>query len=297
MLAISAQFNALTGKTYERYGRWLAPAATAFLVAAIGWMLARLVWALMPAPASAQWRPAPVPVSVSGTRSGPNIEAIISAKLFGVYQAPANPSAAALNQAPDTRLSLTLMGILAGSSERDSRALIAQQNGDEQPYSIGDDIVRGVTLQAIFPDRVILSRNGALETLRLDKDSPGSTGGLPQDAGNDSSAQNTAQMLSQIREQILADPSKAADYIRVQPASSGSGGTKGYRIYPGRDRSIFNNVGLRPGDLVTAVNGIQLDDGAKALQTLNDLKQANSVTLTLERGGQTQTVNVSLTQP
>ena len=53
-------------------------------------------------------------------------------------------------------------------------------------------------------------------------------------------------------------------------------------------------MGLRPGDLVTAVNGIQLNDTQTALQMLNDLSRAPNVTLTIERGGQVQTVNVSL---
>ena len=295
MLAIPAPLLALAGKLHERYGRWLAPAVSALLVLAIGWSLAHLLWALVPAPESAQWRP--LPAQANGARSsssGPNVEAIVAAHLFGQYQAPANPQAAQLSSAPDTSLNLTLMGILAGSDENDSRALIGQQSGEELPYSIGQDIVSGVSLQAIFPDRVILSRNGSLETLRLDKDSPSTSTAPP--VVQQSEASSASAQMAQIRDQILQDPSKAGEFIRVQPASAAGGGTKGYRIYPGKDRALFSSSGLRPGDLVTAVNGIQLDDGQKALQTLNDLKSAGSVTLTLERGGQTQTVNVSLTQ-
>lgn len=299
MLAFPAQFQALASKTYERYGRWLPPAVTAVLVVAIGWALAGLLWSLIPIPEAAQWRPASVQTNAaSGPQAGrPNIEAIVNARLFGIYQAPANPDAAALSSAPETSLNLNLLGILSGSTEFDSRALIGLQSGEEQPYSIGEDIVAGVSLQAIFPDRVILSRNGTLETLRLDKSSPSQSvaPAVIQEASTD--ATQATQALTQIREQILQDPSKAGDFIRVQPASGSGGGTKGYRIYPGKDRTIFSNIGLRPGDLVTAVNGIQLDDGQKALQTLNDLKAASNVTLTLERGGQIQTVNVSLTQP
>lgn len=292
MLALPPPLQAFAGQFRERYGRWLAPAATVLLVLAVGWALARLVWSLVPAPESAQWRPAPASVPQAGQSSGADIEAIVNARLFGVYQAPVNPSAAALSSAPDTRLNLTLLGILAGVGASDSRALIGQQSGEEMPYSIGQDIVAGVSLQAIFPDRVILSRNGALETLRLDKDSPSASAAQPvmqADSGSEGGAP-----LAQIREQILQDPSKAGEFIRVQPAAAAGGGTKGYRIYPGKDRALFTSSGLRPGDLVTAVNGIQLDDGQKALQTLNDLKAAGSVTLTLERGGQTQTVNLSL---
>jgi general secretion pathway protein C len=155
-------------------------------------------------------------------------------------------------------------------------------------------VVRGVNLQAIFPDRVILSRNGQLETLRLDKDRAGTAlagpGAAPAGpAGNT----DTAQMLGNIRDQLLNDPSKAADYLRIQPANV-NGQQHGYRIYPGRDRSVFNGAGLRPGDLVTSVNGVQLDDPARALQMLGDLSSANTLNLTVERGGSQQAITVNL---
>ncbi|HUP92424.1 MAG TPA: type II secretion system protein GspC [Solimonas sp.] len=282
---------------YERYSRWLPPAVSAVLVVAIAWTLAKLVWALVPVPAAAQWRPAPVaPLAAAMARTGgPNVQAIVDAQLFGAYAPPAVAQAVDLNNAPDTRLNLTLLGILAGTDETKSRALISTQEGDEQPYAIGDDVGPNVTLQAIFPDRVILLRAGQPETLRLNKDQPSNSPAYAQAevAAPEQPSTNTSVMVSQIREQVLADPSKASDYIRVQPANVG-GQIHGYRIYPGRERALFTEVGLRPGDLVTAVNGIQLNDTQTALQMLNDLSRAPNVTLTIERGGQVQTVNVSL---
>ena len=292
MAVTTAQITQFSLSAYERYGKFLPAAASLFLVAAIGWTLAGLLWALVPLPEAAQWHPAPATAGGNApAQRGPDIALITNAKLFGDYQAAARPSDVAA--APDTNLSLTLLGILAGTNERDSRALIGTQNGEEQPYSVGEDVAHGVTLHAIFPDRVILSRNGSYETLRLDKDRPSSSDAGVVQSGATADSGSTPQMLGQIREQILQDPSKANEYIRVQPSNAG-GTLKGYRVYPGRDRSMFTNIGLRPGDLVTAVNGIQLDDGQKALQTLNELKQAGSVTLTIERGGQVQTLNVSL---
>jgi general secretion pathway protein C len=213
--------------------------------------------------------------------AGPKLDLILGARLFGVYQ----PQASNLDAAPDTSLNLTLLGIFAGTRKDDSRALIGQPNGDERPYSIGQDVVSGVNLQAIFVDRVVLSRNGQLETLRLDKDKPsaGFTG--------DSSPAQTGS-LGQIRQELLADPNKAAEYIRVQPVNA-NGQMKGYRVYPGQNQSIFNNAGLRPGDLVTSVNGVQLDDTQKAMQMLSDLSKAGSVSVVIDRGGQPQTINVN----
>lgn len=274
---------------YERYGRGLPPLAQLLLTLVIAALLAQLVWVLIPVPESARWQPAAAPISAKAARNaGPDLARISSAQLFGAYNQELIP-AGTPQEAPDTRLSLTLLGILAGDDNA-SRALIASSNGDEKPYAIGDDVVAGVELQAIFPDRVILSRSGQLETLRLNRDAP-STAVDARPIGNSGSAGATA-MLGQIREQILADPTKASEFVRVQPANV-NGQLRGYRVYPGRERSAFTEAGLRPGDLVTSVNGIQLDDNQKALQMLGDLSSAGSVSLTIERGGQSQTLNLS----
>ncbi|MEC9359068.1 MAG: type II secretion system protein GspC [Pseudomonadota bacterium] len=268
----------------------LPAVVSAALVVVLGVQLAHLVWAFVPAPA---WTPPPV--LADGKKSDSkavDLNLIVGAALFGRYEVP--KTRAAIEDAPDTRLNLKLIGILANTDTQGSRALIESSNGDEKPYAINDDIARGVTLQAIFPDRVILSRAGQLETLRLDKDKPSAATDsryLPSQSGGDN-AVDVAE-LTQIRETLLADPSRAQEFIRVVPANVG-GNQRGYRIYPGRDRSLFSAAGLRPGDLVTAVNGVELNDPARALQLLGELSQATSVNLSVERGGQLQNYTLSI---
>lgn len=290
-------------RAYERYGRRLPGLAELLLTVLLAQAAASLVWKLVPPPSGSTWR-APGPAAATGgnpttAAQGPQVGLIASAHLFGEYQAPADPVLSELSSAPDTRLDLTLLGILSATSERGSRALISASSGEEKPYAIGDDVVRGVSLQAIFPDRVILARAGQLETLRLDKNAPAAPlqGGYGSDAAQegdvgDGSEPATAAMLTSIREQVLTDPSRASDYIRVQPASSG-GQLRGYRVYPGKERAAFTAAGLRPGDLVTQVNGIQLNDANTALQMLGQLSQSSSVSMVVERGGQPQTVNLN----
>ena len=283
-------------RAYERHAKSLPRAAEALLVVLLAYALAGLVWRLVPAPPGSAWQ-APRETSsalAAAGAQGPNVDLIAGAHLFGEVPIEADPALSELTEAPDTRLDLTLMGILAATADRGSRALIGASNGEEKPFAIGDDVVRGVRLQAIFPDRVILARGGQLETLRLDKDAPNRGGGVPTATASAPSGgeTETGAMLASIRQELLNDPSRAAEYIRIQPASSG-GQLRGYRIYPGRDRTAFNAVGLRPGDLVTQVNGIQLNDANTALQMLGQLSQAGSVSVLVDRGGQQQVVNVN----
>lgn len=281
----------------ERHGRHLPAITAAIFALLLGRVLADLAWSLVPVPESARWQPPP-PVSSARGGAAVDVNAIVNAQLFGRYETTA-PGEAALLSAPETPLNLTLVGLLADDRDDYSRALIAVQNAEEKGFAIGDDVTRGVTLQAIFPDRVILSRNGRLETLSLEKGKPsgGGTAYTPPppaaEAQTGAAEPSAAQQLSRIREEVLQDPAKASEYVRVQPANVG-GQLKGYRIYPGRDRAIFSSAGLRPGDLVTSVNGVQLDDPAKALQLLGDLSQAGQLNLVVERGGQAQNISINL---
>ena len=280
---------------YGRHGRALPGLVAALFALLLGRALADLVWALVPVPEAARWRPPP-PVAAARPTQAADINTIANVALFGRYQASPGTEASLLS-APETPLNLTLIGLLADDREQYSRALIATQGADEKAYAIGDDVSRGVTLQAIFPDRVILSRGGRLETLRLERDKPGSGGTsapAPVASTDDSSGMST-QPLAKVRDEVLKDPAKASEYVRVQPANVG-GQLKGYRVYPGRDRTAFTTAGLRPGDLVTSVNGVQLDDPAKALQLLGDLGQAGQVNLVVERGGQSQNISINLSQ-
>jgi len=283
---------------YERHGRRLPGVVSLVMAILLGIALANLIWALIPSPKSAAWRPAPAPASAqpSGAAARPagtiDVAAIQSANLFGQYQAAPVENA---GQAPESTLPLKLLGILASSdNERYSRALIEVAAGDERPFGLGAQVVSGTTLQAILPDRVVLSRGGRLETLHLEKEAASAGGGV-QDytPPPPPSAPGGAMPLAQIRDQVLQDPNRAGDYVRVQPANK-DGHLQGYRIYPGKDRSILAQAGLKPGDLVTEVNGVQLDDASKALKMLSELKDASELNLVVDRGGQSQTINVKM---
>ena len=72
-----------------------------------------------------------------------------------------------LEDVPETQLNLKLKGTIAASVDQESMAIIAEGNGDEKVYEIGDAIPGGASIHAIRLDRVILERAGRLEELRL----------------------------------------------------------------------------------------------------------------------------------
>src|SRR5690606_5996394 len=96
--------------------------------------------------------------------------------------------------APDTRLRLTLRGLFAARDPDQALAIVAEPGGDEKADRIGDPRPGGAELREIHADRIILSRAGRYETLRLPQEeaidgmgrAPATApvaGSLPEDPG------------------------------------------------------------------------------------------------------------------
>ncbi len=268
------------------------------LVALLAFTGARLMWLLIPFGMSdtAPGTGAYLNPAAASVRAEADMGAIMSAHLFGLRELKPETAAVPVD-APDTRLDLTLTGIFAATIPEESRALIKDASGKQRSYAVNDDLPGGAKISAIYPDRVILLRGGRYETLRLEPNKspspPAQATQLPTVAPPGGVSPAALSELKNARQQVLANPGKAGEYVRIQPVYN-EGKLQGYRLYPGKNRDLFNNLGLQPGELVTSVNGVALDDPAKSLQMLGDLAQAGNVTLTLERAGQVRTVNLNL---
>lgn len=258
------------------------------LVLLLAWLLADLTWSFIPqhAPAAApNAGPAAALHQVDANR-------VADQHLFGVAGAPTGNGA----NAPDTTLALTLHGIVAGKRASDSRALIVV-NGDEEPYAVGAQLPGGAVIRSIYPDRVLLARDGRLEALRLPTtDSSGGAAGNPPAMMQPQAMAPPTQSLGQLRQEIANNPQRLMDVVRAMPVMD-HGKLTGYRIYPAGNPAQFNQLGLRPGDVVSAVNGIPLTDPGQSMRVLSSLKTSEQVSVTLIRNGQTQTQILQMPPP
>lgn len=262
---------------------YLPSAATLLFAIGAGFAGAKLMWAVhdlfYPPPAAA--------AALSAPRVGPAADPVASAARLASI-APfgdADVSALDASDAPETRLDLRLTGVIAAGDRRFSRAFIASGNDGEHGYMIGARLPSGATVHSVQPDRVVLSRNGALETLRLPRESHGGASSEP------------APLVAAEIRSAQANPSRLLEWMRpVAATESNTGRQVGYRVYPGRDPDRFTKLGLMPGDLVTAVNGLPLDDPARSMELLRSLGASDSITLTVERDGAQRLVQIPVLQ-
>ena len=287
------------GNALATINRVLPPWVSLLLVIAIGWQIARIVWLLVPAPATGDVIQAPVnlPAPAAQTGSAADVQAIASNHMFGIASeedTEAAPVLIADENLSDTRLTnLVLKGTIASAIPEYSVAVIADGNAEQKVYIIGDRVTSGASLHAVYADRVVLNENGALTNLRLPSDFP--TASAPVRRATSTTRRAARQNPNSLQNVVTQNLTKLTDVIRPTPYLV-NGQQAGYRVYPGRNRQQFAALGLRPGDLIKDIEGQSLTDPTQAMQIFQSLGTAEQVSVTIERNGQPQTIVLRTSQ-
>nr|WP_136250871.1 type II secretion system protein GspC [Ningiella ruwaisensis] len=263
-------------------------------------LAAKLTWRILPQPELATRFEQNLSVSGNiGTQSNKtNLDKLLALNLFG--DASAKPvEVQEVTDAPETKLNLVLSGVVASTAENGGAAVIEYRN-NQNTYGIGDKIEgTQVTLDEIYADRVIIKNRATRETLMLEgldfeeanrlreQNAPIESGQsqTPQTVasrGGSVAANPRASQFRQVQEKLRAEPASFTDYIRLLPYQE-DGMILGYRVSPGKDPALFNDIGLKDGDVVIELNGYDLSDNAQASEAVTLLNDASTLDLEVIR--------------
>jgi general secretion pathway protein C len=290
----------------------LSAVVTLLVVVYLAFLLSKLVWLMWPKPHTPPLSPMQKSYHSSQTSTN-HAQQIIEQFLFGkVTVAKPQQQKQVVNDAPETRLSINLTGIVAVSNDDKAGVAIIESQGRQNTYLV-DDAVQGTRakIAQILPDRVILSVNGRFETLMLDGLDFTKKVSMPVLAARKTAevgpqkVDQTEQQINatvdpqvkeaiiETREKLLEEPGKLFDYIRVSQVVS-DGELIGYRLSPGKEPALFKQMGLLNNDLAIAINGYQLTDLKQAMAAINELRNSTDANITIERDGEQIDVQFSL---
>jgi general secretion pathway protein C len=269
----------------------LAAVISLLLIVACAWLLVEVTWLFFP-----QDEEQLLPVQQK-TRSISNKQAqqnnfrkLTSANIFGVSD---KVTVQKQTKAPETRLNLTLKGVLAAIPMQRASAIIAQgKSGKEDIYGVGDKIPGGVLIKEIHPEYVVLDRNGQLETLKLQKIS----GIANIKSGNKpylKSNKSPGAALKEIRSSILKDPTSFGDYA-LPVVVRENGKQIGYRLQPQKKGALLSELGVQSTDVITQINGIKLDKPQNGIMALRKLSTAKNLNIVVKRNGAEVPLNITL---
>lgn len=268
------------------------------LIILITQTFAELTWEIFtPAQKSSSYMVKPSAVRVNTAAVSSSLDSVGTYHLFGDAKTQAVVQQKVID-APETRLRLDLKGVFASSNASEALAIISSSKGKDKTYHIGDKVTGGVLLHAVYADRVILKRNGKLETLRLPKPkvdskafySPTATYN-GRSSASATSNQSQSKRLREMRDTLLKDPAKIWQQIRINPVMK-NGEVQGYTLAH-NDQKLMQALNLRKTDIITAVNGQSLSDPATLYGLMSSLSDQQSLELTVERNGQLQTIQLN----
>jgi general secretion pathway protein C len=213
-----------------------------------------------------------------------DVPSILRANLFG------QSLAATGGTAPVTSMQLVLAGVVAASDEKLGLALIGTNSATVEMKKVGDPLPGGATLHAVHVDRALINRGGAIEALLLPD-----VGSLKFAPPPPTQAAATAQTIGRIEQELRANPNIIAQVMHRTPVFS-DGRLRGMRVQPGPNAAAFARLGLRNNDLVTAINGVELNDETRSREVFDSLAGAGEARVTVERGGAKQDLVLNLAE-
>lgn len=227
------------------------------------------------------------PPAAGAARRSIDAMSMASAHLFGHAELAASDAA----NAPRTSMPLVLAGLLAANDPEAGYAIVGESAAAAKLHAVGSTLPGGARLHSVYGDRIVIERGGVLESLMLPKQllatmTPAAA--LPV-------ANDNAGVVDRMRQAIQQNPGALSDVIRSQQVIAG-GKQRGFRLYPGRNPAAFSRLGLRPGDLVTAINGTPLDDPSRGEEVMRTLGSAPEVRVTIMRNGRQNDMVLNMAQ-
>ncbi|MDM8557521.1 type II secretion system protein GspC [Candidatus Parabeggiatoa sp. HSG14] len=203
------------------------------------------------------------------------------------------------NTPPETKLDLKLHGIYYSDNNSYAMITIAKEKKSSY-YRINQPLPNGALVHQIYPNKVILLRNERTETLYLVGNKSVMTNNLSKNYANSmpkykspNNAMRPGKLLSNYQHQLQTNPNKLMKLVRMSPVNQG-GHLLGYRIRPGKDATLLSRFDLQSGDILTAVNGVELNSPLKGLGVVQQLATTKHVDLQILRKGQAMSLSFAV---
>jgi general secretion pathway protein C len=262
-----------------------APAHVA--IAAVAAIVCELGLRLLAAPSAPRTRPPPTAVAAGSPSPTGLVRTIAAAGLFGADRAAdhGSPAAGPL---------LVLVGVIATGDPAGGFGIVGVDVAHTALYAVGARLPNGASLREVHADRVLTERDGAQQWLRLPRHALLGLSALPAAAvaDADTAAVDAAPDPIGYRRLLAGAAGVAQSWaagLDAAPLREGRG-TSGLALDP--SPRLQRDYGLRPGDVLTAVDGEPVTDTARLPQLLAR-GVGGAVSLTIVRDGTPLSVQVT----
>lgn len=264
--------------------RWLPAAVNVIALIVLTWGIASWTWTLI-----APTVPEVIPddTTAAGGGAAVNLQSLLAAQLFGAAPHPPGTDGMSLDAIPISGLNLVLSGVVAAGGA--SFALISVNGQPQEPFAIGQEVTAGAELQAVYPDRVLLRRNGITESLMLEGVN-NAAGGVSSSAASPETGQSASGIYQNgdnqyvvsrgLVNQELKKPQQLLSEALMVPNPGG-----GFLVRQIQPDSVYQKLGLQVGDVIRSVNGQPVNSLQDAMRAYQQASSMHDVRLEVVRNG------------
>ena len=209
-----------------------------------------------------------------------------------------------------TSLPLKLLAVMYAPTDPKWSMAIIRDNDDKSsgPFGVGSKI-REATIDQIDETRVFFNFGGGrreyLELLDTPAPPPNAPAAPKPDTGpKDPLAEalakgikktgpNSYEVQHATLDSLLGNMAALSKAARIVPEMK-DGKSNGFRLLSIKPDGPFGAIGLQNGDIISAINGLEMTSPDKALEVYTKLKTANHLSVGLERNGQKVTMDYNI---
>ena len=185
-----------------------------------------------------------------------------------------------------TSLKLTLWGTVTGQKKEDGWAVIKDIKTKQQDLYRVNDKIQGATIKSILRNKVILTVNGKDQILEVDAEPPSLLGRKRRSFSKPfrpTPPQDHRPGQKKV-EDMLNAVSKSNQLFRTRPYTK-DGEASGVMIYSIKRDSVARLLGLRNGDIIQAVNDVEIKDSQDFENFEDSIEDHSDMTISILRRG------------
>jgi len=253
----------------------------------------------------------PPPIPQQATKPATHYALIHQRDIFNSAKPAAEVSEAEPEPVKITDLRLKLWGVALRGGDNSYCIIEEEKLRQQGVYKVGAEVPGGAVVKSVEWDQVILTVGGNDEILKLED---GMTGGprmapaafnpavgLGAGSAPPSAPVQGVEVISDTEyvvdrkevDNALENMSQLFTQIRAVPHFEGGEAT-GFRLFAIRRGSLFDKIGLKNGDIIRNINGQAMNDPTRALALLEQLREAQDLTVAVTRNRKDQTINYTV---
>jgi general secretion pathway protein C len=203
----------------------------------------------------------------------------------------------------ETQLRLKLVGT-AATSPRDLLAtavILNEEKNVVRTFAVGQQVVDNVTLEQVFPRRVILYNKPAnrREVLRTEETANQSAKGAPgPPAAPHSAFSGTSGRVSvkktELVQELFANYADIVTQVKPELYRDASGKVAGITASNLESVPVAKTLNLKNGDVLQTVNNEMIDSEEKIMELVNKYQNSNTFRIGILRDGKPMTITYKL---